>query len=47
MNNEPENEQESRSSRPKAYEFGWWPDLVGALIAISAIVFLFRYASGF
>lgn len=47
MNDEPENNSGNRPSRPKAYEFGWWPDLVGTLLAIGAIVFLFRYASGF
>jgi len=29
------------------YQFGWWPEIVGAIYALILIWFLFSFADGF
>ncbi|WP_267135403.1 hypothetical protein [Vibrio sp. CK2-1] len=33
-------------SEPKNYEFGHWPEIVGVVITLGVLAFLFGYAEG-
>ncbi len=33
-------------SEPNNYEFGHWPEVVGVIITLSMLLFLFGYAEG-
>ncbi|CCN33607.1 hypothetical protein VIBNISO65_1280041 [Vibrio nigripulchritudo SO65] len=33
-------------NEPKNYEFGWWPEIAGALMVIAMLTFLFGNAEG-
>ena len=33
-------------SKPKQYDFGWWPEIFGCALALGIIWYLFHFADG-